>query len=93
MFHVRISLICKSLLLLPNLLIGTLRVNYVLANLFNMCLKESFFPDCRNTSSVGLVFKKNWRGSVTKTFRPLIPNYVVRKIFKKLVKNRVNKQL
>ena len=54
-------------------------LSYTLTDLFNMCLKESFFPDCRNILSVGLVFKKNWRGSVTKTFRPLIPNYVVKK--------------
>ena len=31
--------------------------SYILAKLFNMCLKESFFPDCWKVSSVVPVFK------------------------------------
>ena len=32
-------------------------LSYVLAELFNMCLKESCFPDCWNGSSVVFVYK------------------------------------
>ena len=32
--------------------------SYILAELFNKCLKESYFPDCWNVSLVVLVFKK-----------------------------------
>ena len=32
--------------------------SYILAELFNKCLKESCFPDCWNVSLVVLVFKK-----------------------------------
>ena len=32
-------------------------VSYILAELFNMCLKESYFPDCWKVSSEVPVFK------------------------------------
>ena len=32
-------------------------LSYILAELFNMCLKESCFPDCSKVSSVVPVFK------------------------------------
>ena len=34
-------------------------LSYILAELFNMCLKESCFPDCWKVSSVVPVFKNN----------------------------------
>ena len=34
-----------------------LELSYILAELFNMCLKKSCFSDCRKVSSVALVFK------------------------------------
>ena len=34
------------------------KLSYILAELFNICLKESQFPDCWKVSSVVLVFKK-----------------------------------
>ena len=34
-----------------------LELSYILAELFNKCLKESCFPDCWKVSSVVLVFK------------------------------------
>ena len=34
-----------------------LEFSYILAELFNMCLKKSCFSDCRKVSSVALVFK------------------------------------
>ena len=33
-------------------------LSYILAELFNKCLKESCFPDCWKVSLVVLVFKK-----------------------------------
>ena len=36
---------------------------YILAELFNMCLKESCFPDCWKVSSVVPVFKNVVAGS------------------------------
>ena len=35
-------------------------LSYILAELFNICLKESCFPDCWKVSSVVPVFKKCW---------------------------------
>ena len=35
-------------------------LSYILAELFNMFLKESCFPDCWKVSSVVPVFKKCW---------------------------------
>ena len=32
-------------------------ISYILAGLFNMCLKESYFPDCLKVSLVIPVFK------------------------------------
>ena len=34
------------------------KLSYILAELFNMCLKESRFPDCWKVSSVVPVFKE-----------------------------------
>ena len=32
-------------------------LSFILAELFNMCLKESYFPDCWNISSVVLAIE------------------------------------
>ena len=40
---------------------------YILAELFNKCLKESCFPDCWNVSSVVPVFKNVRERSTAKT--------------------------
>ena len=36
------------------------KVSYILAELFNKCLKESCFPDCWKISSLVPVFKNVW---------------------------------
>ena len=41
--------------------------SYILAELFNMCLKESRFPDCWKVSSVVPVFKNVGKGLLLKT--------------------------
>ena len=38
-------------------------LSYILVELFNMCLKESCFPDCWKVSLVVLVFKNFWERS------------------------------
>ena len=59
---------------------------YILAELFNMCLKESVFPDCRKVSLLVPVFKNIRERSVSLLF-------VVGKVFEKLVNNRIVDQL
>ena len=41
-------------------------LSYILAELFNMCLKESCFPDCWKVSSVVPVFKNIGERSTAK---------------------------
>ena len=64
-------------------------LSYILAELFNMCLKESFFPDCWKVLLVVPVFK-NFRGRCTaKNYHPVSLLFVVSKVFEKLVNNRI----
>ena len=41
-------------------------LSYILAELFNRCLKESYFPDCWKVSPVVLVFKNVGERSTAK---------------------------
>lgn len=43
----------------------------MLADLFNKCFKETYFPDCWKVSSVVPMFKNVWKRSVTKNSHPL----------------------
>ena len=43
----------------------------ILAELFNMCLKESCFPDCWKVSLVVPVFKNVGERSIVKNYRPV----------------------
>ena len=45
---------------------------YILAELFNKCLKESWFPDCWKVSSVVLAFTNVGRGLQLKTTALLV---------------------
>ena len=56
--------------------------SYIFAELFNKCLKESYFLDFWKVSSVVPVFKNVWEGSTAKT-------YLVSKVFEKLKNNRI----
>ena len=58
--------------------------SYILAELFNKCLKESCFPDCWKVSSVVLVFKNVGERSTAKNYRPVGLLSVVSKVFKNL---------
>ena len=46
-------------------------LSYILAELFNMCLKEFYFPDCWKVSSVVPVFKNVGERTTTKNYRPV----------------------
>ena len=46
-------------------------LSYILAELFNMCLKESSFPDCWKVSSVVPVFKNVEERSAAKNCHPV----------------------
>ena len=64
-------------------------LTYILAELFNMCLKESCFPDCWKVSSVVPVFKNVGERSTAKNYLPVSLLSVVSKVFEKLVNNRI----
>ena len=64
-------------------------LSYILAELFNKCLKESCFPDCWKASSVVPVFKNVSDRSTAKNYRPVSLLSVVSKVFEKLVNNRI----
>ena len=64
-------------------------LSYILAELFNMCLKESCFPDCCKVSSVVPVFKNVGERCTAKNYRPVSLLSVVSKAFEKLANNRI----
>ena len=64
-------------------------LSYILAELFNKCLKESCFPDCWKVSPVVPVFKNVGERSMAKNYHPVSLLSVVSKVFEKLVNNRI----
>ena len=64
-------------------------LSYILAELFNKCLKKSCFPDCWKVSSVVPVFKNVGKRSTAKNYHPASYLSVVSKVFGKLVNNRM----
>ena len=60
-------------------------LSYILAELFNKCLKESCFSDCWKVSSVVPVFKNVGERSTAKNYCPVSLLSVVSKVFEKLV--------
>ena len=56
-------------------------LSYILAELFNKCLKESCFPDCRKVLLVFPVFKNVAERSTTKNYRPVSLLSVFSKVF------------
>ena len=57
----------------------------ILAELFNMCLKKSSFPDCWKVSSVVSVFKNVGKRSTANNYCPVSLLSVVSKVLEKLV--------
>ena len=64
-------------------------LSYILAELFNKCLKESCFPDCWNVSLVVPVFKNVGEMFTAKSYHPVSALFIVSIVFKKLVNNRI----
>ena len=64
-------------------------LSYILAELFNKCLKECCFPDCWKVSSMVPVFKNVGDWSTAKNYGPISLLSVVSKVFEKLVNNRI----
>ena len=64
-------------------------LSYILAELFNKCLKKSCFPDCWKVSSVVPVFQNVGERSAGKNYRPVSLLSVLSKVFEKLVNNRI----
>ena len=64
-------------------------LSYIQAKLVNTCLKESYFPDCLKVSSVVHVFKNVGERSTAKNYCPVCLLSVVKKVFQKLVNNRI----
>ena len=56
-------------------------LSYILVELFNMCLKESCFPDCWKVSSVVPVFKNVVKRFTAKNDCPVSPLSVFNKVF------------
>ena len=65
------------------------KLSYIIAELFNKCLKESCFPDWWKVSSMVPVFKNVWERSTAKNYCPVSLLSVVNKVFEKLVNNRI----
>ena len=68
-------------------------LSYILAELFNKCLKESCFPDCWKVSSVVPVFKNVGERSTAKNYCPVSLLSVFSKVFEKIVNNRIADRL
>ena len=64
-------------------------LSFILAKLFNNCLKESCFPDCWKVSSVVPVFKNVGERTTAKNYHPVSLLSVVSKVFEKLVNSRI----
>ena len=64
-------------------------LSYILAELFNKCLKESCFPDCEQVSLGVPVFMNVGERSKAKNCCPVCLLYVVSKVFEKLVNDRI----
>ena len=61
-------------------------LSYILAELFNMCLKEFCFPDCWKVSLGVSVFKNVGERYAARNYHPVSLFSVVSKFFEKLDK-------
>ena len=77
---------CILVVVLKN---SELKLSYILAELFNKCLKDSCFPECWKVSFVVPAFKNVGERSTAKNYHPVSLLSVVSKVFEKLVNNRI----
>ena len=68
-------------------------LSHIIAELFNVCLKESCFPDCWKVSSVVSVFKNVGERSTAKNYHHVGLLSVVSKVSEKLVNNTIADRL
>ena len=59
-------------------------LSYILFELFNMCLEESYFPDSWKFSSVVPVFKNVRERSMAENYHPVSLPSLINKVFEKL---------
>ena len=61
-------------------------LSYIVAELFNKCLKESCLPDCRKVSGFfgGPLFKNVWERSTAKNYLPVTLLSVISQVSKNL---------
>ena len=64
-------------------------LSYMLRELFNIFLKESYFLDCWKVSSVVPVFKNVGERSTAKNYRPVSILSEISKVFEKTANNRI----
>ena len=64
-------------------------LSHILAELFNICQKESCFPDCWKVSSVVPTFKNVGERSTVKNYHLVNLLSVVSEAFEKLVNNEI----
>ena len=65
------------------------KLSYILAKLFNKCLKEFCFPDCWKVTTVVSVFNNVGERTTAKNYHPVSLLSVVSKVFEKLINNRI----
>ena len=70
---------------IPVVVLENCELSCILAELFNMCLKKSFVPDCWKVTLVFLVLKNVGQRSTAKNYRPVNLLSVTSKVFEKLV--------
>ena len=62
-------------------------LSYILAEFFNMYLRESCFPDCWKVSLVVSKFKNVGERYIANNYRPVSPLSVAKKVFEKPANN------
>ena len=77
---------CIPVVVLKN---GKPELSHILAELFNMCIKESCFLDYWKVLLVFPVFKNVGERCTGKNYHPVSLLSVVSKVFEKLVNNRI----
>ena len=77
---------CITVVVLKN---SELELSYILAELFNKCLKEPCFPDCWKVSSVVPVFKNVGERSTAKNYCPISLVFFLWLVFERLVNNGI----
>ena len=68
-------------------------LSYILAELFNKCLKKFCFSDCWKVSLMAPVFKYAVERCTAKNYRPVSLLSVVSKVFEKLENNKIGDYL